>query len=63
MTSRTTLEEPACDVSVICSVGRLAGDLGAVHRAFAEVIGRSGRTASTSTSGWSAIRPSGGGTS
>ncbi len=33
------------DLSIVCVVGRLANDIGAVHRAYAEVVARSGRSA------------------
>ena len=39
------IEAPEFDLSVVCVVGRLANDLGAVHRAFADVVSRTGRSA------------------
>jgi len=38
-------QRPELDLTVVCAVGRMAGDLGAIHRAFLEVVARTDKTA------------------
>lgn len=43
--SRRATDVAEIDLSIVCSVSRLSKDLGAVHRAYSEVVARTGRTA------------------